>query len=324
MAIDTREPASEREVTLPVTGMTCASCVRRIEKALGKVPGVQEASVNLATERARVVYDSSVTNMEALRFAVEKAGYGVREVPAAVPPPAEIPQAAPGAEEAGESPSLDGDLSAGALERMAEIRDLRHKFSVSLAAGLVMMALMYLPLGLDHTWLNLGLFALALPIQLWAGASFYRSAWAAARHLTTNMNTLVAVGTSAAFGYSAFVTLWPDLARRWGFPIQVYYETSAIIIALILLGRWLEARARSQTSAAITALVGLQAKTARVLRDGVEQDLPIAQVRVGDLLRVRPGEKIPVDGIVEEGRRRSTSPCSLGNRSRSRSTSAMR
>src|SRR5204862_4913997 len=123
-----------------------------------------------------------------------------------------------------------------------------------------------------------------------------------ARHGGTNMNTLVAVGTSVAFGYSAFVTLWPTLAVRWGFPFHLYYETAVIIIALILLGRWLEARAKKQTGTAIKALMGLQAKTARVIRDGNELDVPIDTVRVGDLVRVRPGEKVPVDGMIEEGR----------------------
>src|SRR6185437_13439644 len=139
-------------------------------------------------------------------------------------------------------------------------------------------------------------------IQFWAGGTFYAAAWAAARHGSTNMNTLVAVGTSVAYGYSAFVTLWPALARRWGFQEHLYYETAVIIIALILLGRWLEARAKKQTGAAIKALMGLQARTARVIRDGREQDLPIEAVRVGDLVRVRPGEKVPVDGVVAEGR----------------------
>ena len=116
------------------------------------------------------------------------------------------------------------------------------------------------------------------------------------------MSTLVAVGTSAAYGYSAFVTLWPTVAQRWGFPFYLYFETAVIVIALVLLGRWLEARAKQQTGAAIKALMGLQARTARVLRDGVEVDVPVEEVAVGDLVRVRPGEKVPVDGVVIEGR----------------------
>jgi len=142
----------------------------------------------------------------------------------------------------------------------------------------------------------------ATAVQFWAGAPIYQAAWAAARHGGTNMNTLIAVGTSVAYGYSAFVTLWPRLSQTWGFPQHLYFETAVIIIALILLGRWLEARAKKQTSAAIKALMGLQAKTARVIRDGVEQDVPIQDVQVADLIRVRPGEKVPVDGVIEEGR----------------------
>jgi Cu+-exporting ATPase len=188
------------------------------------------------------------------------------------------------------------------LERQRELDDLRRKWSVGLVAGAAMMALMYLPLGLDMAVLAPALLIAATVVQFWAGGVFYRAAWAAARHGSTNMNTLVAIGTTMAYGYSAFVTLWPGPAARWGFPFHLYYETAVIIIALILLGRWLEARAKKQTSAAIKALMGLQARTARVIRDGVEHDVPIEQVRVGDLVRVRPGEKVPVDGEVTEGR----------------------
>ena len=173
---------------------------------------------------------------------------------------------------------------------------------VSLAVGAVMMALMYLPLNLDMVLVAPLLLIAATVVQFWAGKVFYQAAWASAKHGGTNMNTLVAVGTSVAYAYSAFVTLWPTLAARWGFPFHLYYETSIIIIALILMGRWLEARAKKQTSAAIKALMGLQAKTARVIRGGVEQDIPVEAVQVGDLVRVRPGEKVPVDGVVQEGR----------------------
>jgi len=286
MAVETRP--DEREVTLPIEGMTCASCVRRVERALGKVPGVSEASVNLATEKARVVYDPAVASLDQLSAAVEKAGYAVGALPA---PAAQAPAApAPAAEDAQER------------ERQRETDDLRRKALVSLAVGVAMMVLMYLPLGLDMMLLAPALLIVATIVQFWAGRGFYEAAWAAARHGSTNMNTLVAVGTSVAYGYSAFVTLWPSLAARWGFPYHLYYETAVIIIALILTGRWLEARAKKQTGAAIKALMGLQARTARVIRDGVEQDLPVEAVQVGDLVRVRPGEKVPVDGAVVEGR----------------------
>ncbi|HXH12165.1 MAG TPA: heavy metal translocating P-type ATPase [Alphaproteobacteria bacterium] len=290
-----QRPASKEaeEVTFAVAGMTCASCVRRIERALGKVPGVQEASVNLATERAKVVYDPGATSFDQLKAAVERAGYTVRTLP--VTPTASHPSdhdTVPAAEPA----------DAVELARQRELDDLRRKWIVSVVAGIGMMALMYLPLDLDIALLAPALLIVGTIVQFWAGGVFYRAAWAAAKHGSANMNTLVAVGTSFAYGYSAFVTLWPGLAERWGFPYHLYYETAVIIIALILLGRWLEARAKKQTSAAIKALMGLQAKTARVLRDGVEQDIPIEAVRVGDFVRVRPGEKVPVDGVIRDGR----------------------
>src|SRR5262249_20619932 len=159
----------------------------------------------------------------------------------------------------------------------------RRKALVSLAAGVAMMALMYAPLGIPMDLIAPVLLIVATVVQFWAGRVFYEATWAAARHGSANMNTLVAVGTSLAYRYSAVVTLWPSLAQRWGFPYHLYYETAVIIVALILLGRWLEARARKQTGAAIRALMGLQARTARVVRDGVEQDLPIESVQVGDL-----------------------------------------
>src|SRR5690606_17065287 len=160
---------------------------------------------------------------------------------------------------------------------------------------------MYVPLPISERTLAPLLLIPATIVQFWAGREFYAATWAALKHGATNMNTLVAVGTSVAYGYSAFVTLWPSLAERWGFPYYLYYETAVVIIALILMGRWMEARAKKQTGAAIKALAGLQARTARVVRGGVEQDIPIEAVQVGDLVRVRPGEKVPVDGIVEEG-----------------------
>ncbi len=272
---------------LPVTGMTCASCVRRVEKALGKVAGVQAASVNLATEKATVMFDAEVASVERMRAAVEKAGYSLGEQPA------ELPTMTP-------SPVASVE-DAHDLERQREVDDLKRKWTASLGAGLVMMALMYLPLNIPMDVLAPVLLIVATLVQFWAGAPIYRAAWAAARHGSTNMHTLVAVGTTAAYGYSAFVTLWPRLTTEWGFPQHLYYETAVIIVALILMGRWLEARAKKQTGAAIKALMGLQARTARVVRNGVEQDIPIESVQVGDLVRVRPGEKVPVDGVIHEG-----------------------
>lgn len=276
-------------ISLPIEGMTCASCVRRVEKSLAKVDGVREANVNLATEQATVSYDPALANIDMLRAAVEKAGY-------AVGPLATPVQAAPSIDALAAEPTSDRDL-----QRQHEMDELKRKWQVSLVAGLVMMALMYLPLPISMSTLAPILLIVAAVVQFWAGKIFYQAAWAAAKHGSTNMNTLVAVGTSVAFGYSAFVTLWPGLSARWGFAFDLYYETAVIIVGLILLGRWMEARAKKQTGAAIKALMGLQAKTARVIRDGVEVDIPIETVQAGDLVRVRPGEKIPVDGIVVDG-----------------------
>ena len=279
--------ATTGQAVLPIEGMTCASCVRRVERALEKTPGVTAASVNLATEQANVVYDPAATGLDQLRAAVEKAGYTVGALP--MVPAAAVTAAAEPADRR-------------AIERDREIADLKRKSLVSLAIGLVMMALMYIPLPIPMMELAPLLLIAATIVQFWAGKVFYQAAWAAAKHGGTNMNTLVAVGTSAAYGYSAFVTLWPELAARWGFEYHLYYESAVIIIALILMGRWLEARAKKRTGEAIKALMGLQAKTARVIRGGVEQDVPVEQVIVGDLVRVRPGEKVPVDGVVTEGR----------------------
>lgn len=279
------------DISLPIEGMTCASCVRRVEKALVKVPGVVQADVNLATERAHVVYDATVADIDQLRTAVERSGYQVGAL--------ETPR-----------PELSSTVNTPAgepvdqheRERQQEIDTLRRKSLVSLVIGVLMMVLMYVPFTLDMTLIAPVLLIVATVVQFWAGRSFYRAAWAAAKHGSTNMHTLVAVGTSVAYGYSAFVTLWPSLAQRWGFPFHLYYETAVIIIALVLLGRWMEARAKKQTGAAIKALMGLQARTARVVRDGIEQDIPLETVQTGDLVRVRPGEKVPVDGVVTEGR----------------------
>ncbi len=289
------EPASG-DLTLPIGGMTCASCVRRIEKALSRVEGVSEASVNLATEKAHVVFDPSVVGLDEMRAAVEKAGYTVGEMAPSTPVVSTAPSAG------ATSASAAAPEDAHDRERQREIDDLKRKWTLSLAAGLLMMALTYVPLNVPMDVIAPILLIAATVVQFWAGSVIYRAAWASARHGGTNMNTLIAVGTSVAYGYSAFVTLWPRVATEWGFPHDYYYETAVIIVALILLGRWLEARAKKQTGAAIKALMGLQAKTARVIRGGVEQDIPIEAVQVGDLVRVRPGEKVPVDGVVEEGR----------------------
>ncbi len=275
-----------------IEGMTCAACVRRVEKALEKVPGVSGASVNLATERATVEFDPSIASIDDFTAAITSAGYA--GTPVARPAPPTVADHA--------APSPAGEIDERAAKRDAHIADLKRKSLVSLVIGAVMMVLMYVPdLPISERTLAPFLLIAATVVQFWAGREFYNAAWSAAKHRSTNMNTLVAVGTSVAYGYSAFVTLWPHLAERWDLPYHLYFESAVIIIALILMGRWLEARAKKSTGDAIRALMGLQASTARVLRDGQEVDIPIEQVAVGDIVRVRPGEKVPVDGRVTSG-----------------------
>ncbi|GGO29944.1 hypothetical protein GCM10010116_60000 [Microbispora rosea subsp. aerata] len=267
--------------TLNIGGMTCASCVRRVEKALTRVDGVETAEVNLATEVATVTYDPARVTVGMLTESVVRAGYTAE---AAGPEPAPEP-----------GPEQDARPD-------REVARLKHTWQVTLAAGLSMMVLMYLPLPIDAMdWLMPLLLVVATVAQFWAGRPFYRAAWAAARHGAVNMHTLVAMGTTVAYGYSAFVTLWPAAAERLGLPLHVYFEISVVVIALVLMGRWMEARARKRTTSAIGKLLGLRPKTARVLRGDSEVEVPVEDVAVGDLVRVRPGEKIPVDGVVTAG-----------------------
>ena len=291
MTTATAAPA-EISCTLDIGGMTCASCVGRVEKALNRLDGVNTAQVNLATEAASITYDPAVVDMGQLTGAIERAGYTGSLRHAASPldrgdtDSSTLPDSAV-------DPSTAGDR---------HLTDLRRKWQVALSTGLGLMAIMYLPLPIDTMdWLMPAILVIATVVQFWAGRPFYAAAWAAARHGATNMNTLVALGTGIAYGYSAFVTLWPAAAESWGLPLHIYFETSLVIIALVLLGRWLEARAKKQTAAAITALVGLAPATARVVVAGQETDVPLTEVKVGDTVRVRPGEKVPLDGVVVEG-----------------------
>ncbi|MEJ7841399.1 MAG: heavy metal translocating P-type ATPase [Rubrobacter sp.] len=275
--------ADVREASFGVTGMTCASCVGRVERALGKVPGVLDASVNLASERATVRYFGGEAGRRDLEKAVDGAGYGV----------------APLREEGG-----DEDAAEDAHER--GYRELRRDLLVAAAlTALILIGSLPMMFGfmppVPMGWLNLGLLALATPVQFWAGRRFYKGAWGALKHGQANMNTLVVLGTSAAYLYSAAATVAPGLFAGAGERADVYFDTSALIIALILLGRLLEARAKGRTGEAIKKLAGLGAKTARVFRDGQELDVPVEQVRYGDEVLVRPGEKVPVDGLVSGG-----------------------
>ncbi|NLE21187.1 MAG: copper-translocating P-type ATPase [Actinobacteria bacterium] len=274
--------------TLPIIGMTCASCVSRAEKALRTPPGVLKAEVNLATERATVSYIPGQASYHDLVEAVRGAGYDVVE-----PAPGTGEEAAEAAAEAEEA------------ARAAAYRTLKRKVTVGFVLSVVIffgtMQPHWFPF-LPH-WLHDGylLWALASVVQFWVGWQFYTTAWAALKHGSTTMNTLVAMGSSAAYGYSVLGVLFPELFEQAGLGDPMYFDSSAFIITLILLGRLLEARAKGQTGAAIKALIGLQPRTARVVRGGAETDVPVAQVLAGDLVVVRPGEKVPVDGVVEQG-----------------------
>lgn len=254
-----------------VGGMTCASCVARVEQALSSVPGVISANVNLASEKATVDYIEG-TEIASLRRAVKEAGY----------------------ELSSEAETLE-DVTTAARR---EIRTIRNRVILAAVLGLSIMALGW---GSTFTGKPYLLWALATPVQFWAGLRFYRGAWGALRHRTADMNTLIAVGTSAAYFYSMVAVLLPGLFAAGGLEPHLYFDTSAMIITLILLGRFLEARARGQTSEAIKKLIGLQPKTALVIRDGEEREIPVEEVQVGDLILVRPGERVSVDGIIRQG-----------------------
>ncbi|HEX6867602.1 MAG TPA: cation transporter, partial [Candidatus Limnocylindrales bacterium] len=277
------------EIQLPIEGMTCASCVNRIERFLNKTDGVEGATVNLATEMATIRYLPDVADRDALVGAVEAAGYEVR----------------PELERAADAPptTLADAFTAEDLARERATRRLLVEAVVSIGVAISIMIAMFVPqTRIPMETINWIALVPATVIQIWAGRRFYRSAWRAIRHGTTNMDTLVAIGTSAAWLYSVFVTLFPDVIHEAGLHPETYFDSSTIIIGLILLGRWLEARAKSSTTGAIRRLVGLQATTARRLGpDGREDDIALEAVVVGDLLRVRAGEKVPVDGVVVEG-----------------------
>ena len=266
--------------TFSIKGMHCASCVMILERSLKKTEGVLDATVNLATEKATVTFDPTKVTDKELGSAVSNVGY----------------QALVDEEVKTEDEEQK--------EKQKELKDLRFKVIVSLILGSLILwggfpgLMKTAPMILQNFWIQL---ILATPVQFWAGFAFYRATISALKHRTANMDTLVAIGTTMAYGYSVFVTMFPQLVINIGMDPMPYFDTGAIIIGLILLGRYFEARAKAGTSEAIKKLIGLQAKTARVLRDGKEIDLPMSEVLIGDIIRVRPGEKIPVDGIIIEG-----------------------
>ncbi len=268
-------------VTAPVRGMHCAACVGKVEKALGGVPGVESAQVNLATERATIAYDPARIDFARLREAVAAAGYELVE-----PRPA------------AEADATDGERAAREAEqRRAKVRFLVGAvLSAPVLVGGMAHVLPGVPALLRDPWLQL---LLTTPVQFWVGWPFHKGFLHDLRYRSASMSTLVSLGTSAAYFWSLAVTLWPHAFGDH--TVTTYYDVSAVVITLVVLGRWLEARARGRTSEAIRRLVTLAPRTARVVRDGRERDVATAEVVPGDFVRIRPGERIPVDGVVTEG-----------------------
>lgn len=268
---------------LHLRGMSCASCANTIEQAICAVRGVEDCNVNFAMEQATVQYNPLTTNLEAVQQAVTDAGYTAQ-------------------------PVQDISSDAEKVAREAEQRELSRKLMVGTILSVLLviavlpnmtgLTLPWIPLWLRNSWTQL---VLATPVQIWVGKAFFVGAWKAFKRHAADMNTLVALGTGVAYLYSFYVTAFPKVLLTQGIEPAVYYEVAAVVVTLVLLGRLLENRARGQTSEAIRKLMGLQAKTARVIRAGEEMDLPLEAVVVDDVIVVRPGEKIPVDGNVIEG-----------------------
>ena len=264
------EVATKKSI-YPVMGMMCATCVAHVEEALKSVPGVVSAGVNLGSEKATVEYLEG-TSYNDLKKAVADAGYELGKELAALEDVSETSQ--------------------------REVRKIRNRFIIAAILTVPIVIMMLTP---AFTGMEYLLWALATPVQFWAGWRFYKGAWGALKHRTTDMNTLITVGTSAAYIYSVIAVLFPKLFTSNGLTASVYFDTSSAIITLILLGRYLEARAKGQTSEAIKKLIGLQPKTAIVIRDGQEKQISIEEVLTGDMVLVKPGERVPVDGILREG-----------------------
>ena len=279
-------PASAQEVrtvTLPIIGMTCAACQSHVERALRSTAGVREASVNLLSNSARITFDSGISKPEDLIASVRDSGYD-----AALPTDSASPA---------ETASDEGSLRARAL--------------FTLLGGAVVLLLMnaqhwlapLLPILFEVSprTLQYGMLAITLAGMVWGGGVIYRAAWTAAIHRSTNMNTLVAIGTGAAFLYSVAATAMPGVFRRLGLHPDVYYDAVLLILGFLLLGRWLDARAKRRTLDALHEFMKLQPQSARLLRDGHEIEVPLAQLIAGDTVVLRPGERVPVDGLILSG-----------------------
>ncbi|MGB8344063.1 MAG: heavy metal translocating P-type ATPase, partial [Ktedonobacteraceae bacterium] len=283
-------PEAECSATLALEGMTCASCAMRIEKGLKKLPGILDVSVNLATERASISYDPTRTDLEQMVQKVEAVGYKA------------TPQVQP-QQETRESSLSDASLPLDSVQQEDELSRRKSAEIVRKRNLLILGIVLTLPVVILNMFFmnrfpgeNYLLLALATPVYAFVGWDFHRGALKTLRHLSANMDTLISLGSTAAYVMSVIATFFPHLIGA-----MTFYDTAALIVTLIFLGKYLEARAKGQTNEAIKKLIGLQAHTAHVVRAGREVELPIAQVYAGDELIVRPGEKIPVDGTVLSG-----------------------
>jgi P-type Cu+ transporter len=267
---------AQTKTTLRIEGMSCASCVRRVEQAIQKVEGVDTVSVNLATKKAQVSFQENQVHLEKVEQAVRDLGYQVKTE-----------------ERANESCSschTDHDHTASNKRTKLIVAIL-----LSVPVFVIEMAHIHFP---GRNWILLGL---STPVVFWAGSSFFIGAWKTLKHRSSDMNTLIAMGTGTAYVYSFLATVFPQLWEKSGHVPEVYFEAASVIIVTVLIGRILEAKASSRTSQAIEKLLNRQAKTARVLRGDQESDVPVDEVKVGDVILVRPGEKVPVDGVIISG-----------------------
>ena len=282
------EAAPSVEIELPVGGMTCASCVNRIERFLKRTDGVETATVNLATELATIRYVPGRTGRAEIAAAIEAAGYDLKPIPDDT--------------ETSATRTLRAAADADARQRAASARRLLVEGSVSLVVAAGIMILMFWPQTVvPMETINRLVIVPATIVQAWAGRRFYAAAWRAARHRGVTMDTLVAIGTTSAWAYSVVVTLAPELVHEAGLHPETYFDSATIILGLVLIGRWLEARAKGQASGAIRRLIGLQATTAQLVAPSGDRPVAVEEIQPGDLLRVRPGDRIPVDGTVVGG-----------------------
>ncbi len=269
-------------------GMSCAGCAIAIENAIKKVEGVKESQVNFAMNQARVVYDQNITGIHLIEKAVNSAGYTAKKIDE---------NRANNYDDLAEKKNRE---KTNLLKKKLILSSIISVFLVITSLPMMTgLSIPFIPHWLHNPWLQL---LLTTPVLFWCGNSFFSGAISALKHGNTNMNTLVSLGTGAAYFYSLIVTFLPDFVISQNLKPDVYYESASVIIALILLGRFLEENAKKQTSNAIRKLLELEAKTARVIRNQIEQDIPIEDVILGDIILVRPGEKIPVDGVIISGK----------------------